>query len=187
MTPPQGLRLRLRAKRAADNFQTFDGIPGLFLRLDRLHELGASPHFLQNWRNGRNLGAAPAAPRHFKNHGSLDQHADWSETEWSRLEKLGKVEFFPGGIRPPRLNVNPCALLLKLRPGVSDEVTESEKYKARLIVDLTRGLVNPRMPCVAVAYGTVDKAVATLTKGCYMFVIDLTDAFFNWLVAEDSS
>ena len=102
MTPPQGLRLRFQAIRAAAESQPYEGIPGLFLRLDRLRHLGASPYHLSNWRYGRDLGAKEAPPRHFSNHPSLDQHSDWAEKEWylrmsvSQSIKWSEFLFFGG-------------------------------------------------------------------------------------------
>ena len=38
-----------------------------------------------------------------------------------------------------------------------------------------------------VNYGSVDKAVATMSRGCFLFVVDLADAFFNWRVSSEST
>ena len=96
----------------------------------------------------------------------------------SRLERLGKVQFFPvGEDRPALLNVNLCALLLKPRQGAEDAESIWNKYKARLICDLLKGGVNELLPKWTVHYGTVDLAISRMTSGGFLYVIDLADAF----------
>ena len=178
--------VRFAATQAASRPYTAD-VRGLRLNLDFLRTAGASDAFLRVWEVGVDLRATPATPRTHRNHPSLGQHSVWAERVWNRLEKLGKVEFFPDETCPPRLNVNPCGLILKERPGVDADLEKWERFKARLIVDLRRGRVNERLPAVGVAYGSVELAVATLHQGDYMFVLDLADCFFNWRVADDSA
>ena len=114
--------LRARIIRAAESATWFGGIPGLTLDIDELADLGADNEFLTWWEFSRSLDAPFAPPRFHKNHPSLLAHAPWADKEWERLERLGKVEFFPpGDPQPPQLNVNPCALLLKERPGAEDD------------------------------------------------------------------
>ena len=106
--------LRQSAVDASASARWFDGIPGLFLNIDRLSELGADNTFLSWWEHGRPLEAAPARPQQLLNHRSIEEHSAWAEREWARLESLGKVEFYPPGQPAPSdLTVNPCALLLK--------------------------------------------------------------------------
>ena len=83
------------------------------MNLDELRLLGASEDFLHAWEHGWNLEAMQAPVRFHKNHSSLVEHMDWAEEEWGRLEKLSKVRFLPDSSKPARLNVSPCALLLR--------------------------------------------------------------------------
>ena len=87
--------VRFAATQAASRPYTAD-VRGLRLNLDFLRTAGASDAFLRVWEVGVDLRATPATPRTHRNHPSLGQHSVWAEREWSRLEKLGKVEFFPG-------------------------------------------------------------------------------------------
>lgn len=176
-----------RVKEAACSSPGFTkGIRGLKLNLDELEAAGAQDRFMRIWEVGVPLKAQPAEPLDRRNHPSLlAAGPDWAYREWDRLEKLGKVEFL-GPSRPPRLNISPCALILKLRKDVPPSVCDEDRFKARLIVDLLRGRVNDRLPKVEVAYGTVEMAVDGIHPGDFLFVIDLKDAFFNWRV-EDSS
>jgi hypothetical protein len=94
---------------------------------------------------------------------------------------LGKVSFFPvDAPKPDQLNVNPCALLLKPREGISAEADIWERYKARLILDLRKGRINERAPSVGVAYGTVELAVARKKVNDFLFVTDWQDGLFGW-------
>ena len=154
------------------------------LQLDYLGSIGADASILSEWSTGVSLDASPAVPRRRRNHPSLSPHAQWAEIEWDRLEALGKIEFFPGSSRPERLNVSPCALILKEKPGVS---AGTVSWKARLIMDLARGQVNDRLPALGVNYGSLDLAASRIRPGDYLYVIDLADAFFNWPVDEHSS
>ena len=164
------------------------GTRGLNLNLDFLRRCGAKPDLLHSWQHGKPLHASAGKPTHLRNHPSLLQQAQLAKVEWERLETLGKVSLFdPGAPRSSKLNVNPCALLLKARDGVSESAPMAERMKARLIVDLTRGLVNPRLPQFGVAYGTIDLAVSRMTANQYLFVVDLKDAFFNWRISPDDS
>ena len=54
-------------------------------------------------------------------------------------------------------------------------------------MDLAKGGVNPRLPNVAMKYGSVDRAVAMMTRDRFLYVADLQDAFFNWRVHPESS
>ena len=149
-------------KKCVEGFSENPGRRGLYLRLEKLSALGANPNFIHEWSTGVSLGAAPAHPLSRRNHPSLSQNSSAADEEWSRLQKLGKVEFFSGGKRPPKLNINPCALILKEAP-----VNESggSTVKKRLILDLRRGQVNERLPAVDVDYGTVDIAASRISKG----------------------
>ena len=154
------------------------------LNLNYLRSLGADASLLSDWENGVSLEATPASPRRRRNHPSLAAHALWAESEWNRLESLGKLEFFRGPSRPELLNVNPCALILKEKPGASPG---TQAWKARLIMDLARGQVNDRLPTVGVRYGSLELAASRVLPGDFLCVIDLADAFFNWPVDELSS
>ena len=168
---------------AAAGAQWFAGIPGLFLDIDYLSDLGADSQFLHWWEHGRPLDGGAILPESRSNHPSLLVNAEWADREWGRLEQLGKVEFFPKNApKPDLLNINPCALLLKMRDGIDEDTPYWEQFKARLICDLSRGQVNEHMPRWQVAYGTVDIAISRLVQGGWMFVIDLADAFLNWKV-----
>ena len=162
-------------------------VPGLTLNFEYLRGIGAKQNFLHDWSAGRKLGSSPAIHREFRNHPSLNQNSTWADAEWNRLELLGKVSFFPRGEpRPTRLNASPCALLLKPREGADPEDDIQNRFKARLILDLRRGMVNPRMPDVGVNYGTVDRAVSMLRQNDWIFVVDMQDCFFfNWRVHPD--
>ena len=187
-TPARGLRLRWRAIAAARDSHWHDGIRGLCLRLDKLREWGVSASRLSTWREGHRLSAVPEDAKYRRNHPSLVKHSRWADMEWTRLESLGKIEFFPvGAPRPSCLNVNPCALLLKRRQGVPDGAPEEQQWTTQLIVNILGGGVNRRLAPYPVAYGTVEKAVSKLKRGSYMFVVDLADCFFNWRVHPDSA
>ena len=160
-----------------------DGIRGVVLNLDFLRDKGVSPCFLRQWRDGIALSADVIRPRHRANHPSMKQHDQWAEIEWSRLERLGKVTCLLGTSRPDSLNVNPCASILKEQHGASNDAPETDRYKARLIVDLRRGGVNPHLPAVEVHYGTVEQAVLQFSVNDFIFILDLQDCFFNWRVA----
>ena len=177
-----------KVKRENASMQWHHGVRGLTLDLDFLAVAGATSDFLQLWEHGVPLGALSAESRCTPNHPSVRTHNTWAENEWSRLEELGKVSFFPSGApRPLSLNVNPCGLLLKERAGSLPDASEQERWKARLILDLRKGRVNERVPHVGVSYGTVDMAVSRMHKGDFMFVVDLQDCFFNWRVCDADS
>ena len=107
--------------------------------------------------------AGTVSPESRHNHPSLDTNSDWAEREWNRLERLGKVQFFEKGApKPDLLNINPCALLLKEREGTDEATPWWERFKARLICDLSRGQVNEHMPRWQVQYGTVELAVSRM-------------------------
>ena len=181
-------QLRLSIRSAAESARWQHGIRGLYLNLEFLRKCGASPRILTTWQQGRALSAAPAEPTERANHPSLTENGKLANLEWARLSDLGKVTLFaPGRPRPPRLNVNPCALIAKVREGVADDAPKHERLKVRLIVDLTRGLVNPRLPEVGVKYGTLELAVSRMKVGDYLFVLDLKDAFFNWRVEPNDT
>ena len=88
---------------------------------------------------------------------------------------------------PHELNVNPCALLLKERPDVDENTPVSNRYKAKLLMDLLRGRVNERFPHWELRHGTVDLALSRMTRGEFSFVVDLQDCFLNWRLCEDDS
>ena len=142
--------------------QWHGNIRGLTLRLDRLKALGASAQFLQWWETGRPLNAAIGPQLNIRNHPSVKRHADWAEREWSRLNDLGEISFFPKGCKPPEVHINPCALLLKERPDADPNDPRIEQYKARLLCDFLRVQINERLPAIAVNYGSVDSAVDML-------------------------
>ena len=180
--------LRARINHAVSSFSWFQGIRGLCLRIDRLKHLGASNEFLRLWTIGHKLNASVATAKFRNNHPSFRAHELWAEKEFDRLHSLGKITLFPPNLpRPHNLNVNPCALLLKLIPSAASDAADEQKYKARLLMDLSAGGVNPRVPGVPVSYGTVDQAVAMLSPNGFIYVIDLQDAFFNWRVDLESS
>ena len=182
----ESLRERIRTGNAALSW--WQGIRGLTLRFDFLRSAGVSNAFLDRWLRGRPLDAPGAVPRHARNHPSCRENEEWAEREFSRLSSAGKVTLWaPGAPKPAGLNINPCALILKPRTDCAEEAPETDRFKARLIVDLRRGRVNEFLPEVPVNYGTLEQAVSRLTTGSWMFVLDLQDCFFNWRVAEDDT
>ena len=104
-----------------------------------------------------------------------------SSSVWSG--GTGSLQRQKGEPRPQRLNINPCALIIKSVPN--GDLPPSAK--TRLIVDLTRGGVNPRLPPHGVDYGTVELAASRIAEGDFLFVIDMQDAFLNWRVAPAST
>jgi len=132
---------RIKAGNAALQWES--GIRGLTLRFDFLEACGVAPEFLRIWRHGQAIGASGASASHSRNHPSCYEHEPWVEHAFDRLDTAGKIQLFaPGQARPPNLNVNPCALILKLRPDTADDVRALDRFKARLIVDLRRGRIN---------------------------------------------
>ena len=165
-----------------------NNIRGLTLNFKFLEQKGVSSGFLTQWMDGVKFHGDAVQPRFHRNHPSMTKHALWAEAEWSRLEKLGKLYFFPKGeSKPFGLNVNPCGLIIKARPDAQQAQNECDKYKVRLIVDLTRGLVNPALSNKAVQYGTVERAVSRMCSGDFLFVVDLMDCFFTWRVLPADS
>ena len=97
------------------------------LNFEKLESLGASGYFLHQWLHGYELGFSDRTAKIFKNHRSLRLNEGAAAREWVRLEKKGKVVFYPTGEDRPRgLNVNPCALLLKPRKDVGDDAPEEQ-------------------------------------------------------------
>ena len=185
---PFSSALRAYVESRSSRLTWWNNVPGLTLRLDFSESCGASVDFLKWWAEGEILDAAPDRPSVGRNHPSLATHDTWADKEWARCAALGKVSFFPRGApRPTGLHVSPCALLLKVREGVTETTEDHDRYKARLIVDLRRGRVNHRLPHIGVSYGTVDMAVSRLQAGPFIFKIDLQDSFFNWKVAPEDS
>ena len=138
--------------------------------------------------DGSALGEHDIEPCCHRNHPSIIKHSAWAERECLRLEALGKVSFLPkGSPKPTGLNVNPCGLILKPRPDADHEDDELDRYKARLVVDLTRGLVNPALPNRQVQYGTVEQAISQMRAGDFLYVIDLVDSFYIWRVLPADS
>ena len=177
-------RLQDEMQRAKAAFPWHGGEAGLTLDVEFLEALGAESRFVEWWSRGRPLGAQPGAIRRFKNHRSVATHSAWAEKEWSRLEELGKIEFFEEDEVPDELHVNPCALLLKPRHNVDPAAAVTERYKARLLMDLLKGGINERLPQWDVHYGTVDLALSRIRPGDFLFVIDLQDSFLNWLLID---
>ena len=181
-------RLQSSCKCALANTTWCNNIRGLTLNFKFLEQKGVSSGFLTQWMDGVKLHGDAVQPRFHRNHPSMTKHALWAEAEWSRLEKLGKLYFFPKGVSKPfGLNVNPCKLIIKARPDAQQAQNECDKYKVRLIVDLTRGLVNPALSNKAVQYGTVERAVSRMCSGDFLFVVDLMDCFFTWRVLPADS
>ena len=171
-----------------DSWGWHRNVRGLTLNFDFLRTKGVSSQFLSEWEYGCPLEGDSVVPRFHRNHSSMSQHAEWAEQEWSRLEALGKVRFFPKGCpKPPDLNVNPCGLILKRRPDAEHADNDADRYKARLVVDLTRGLVNPCLKNRQVHYGTVERAVSKMRQNDFLFVIDLMDCFYIWRVLPADS
>ena len=134
--------------------------------------------FLRWWERNHPVGAKAGAHVSVLNHRSVHEHSDWAEREWSRLEGLGKVQFFPvDSPFPLGLCAHPCALLLKERPNAPDDADDLDKYKARLICDLSRSRVNDLLSHWDDHYGTVGLAVSRMSSGSWLFVLDLADAF----------
>ena len=67
------------------------GVRGLRLRLGFLRSAGVAPHLLENWFEGKRLGAKTSVPKRFSNHPSVATYSEWAEREVDRLEGLGKV------------------------------------------------------------------------------------------------
>ena len=115
-----------------DNWAWHNGVRGLTLNFDVLRSKGVSPSFLKRWEQGTGLGGAEVEPRDHQNHPSMVKYSGWAEREWSRLDALGKVTFFPKDAPKPKyLNVNPCGLILKARPEAADTDDEIHRFKAR--------------------------------------------------------
>ena len=170
---------------AAASATWYEGTRGLYLNIVKLSSLGADSVFLDWWEYGRPLEAMPMNPTTSPNYRSLLANPTWAEKEWSRLEGLGKVEFFPRGAEPPGLNVNPCARLLKHRPEAPTDAPKEDRYKARLICDLSTGHVNSLLPHWDVHYGSIDLAISRMTQGAWLYVVDLADAFLSWKVRAE--
>lgn len=181
------LKLRHEIRTTVSGFAWHKNIKGLTLRADNLRTLGASEHFLDRWENGHALNLAAGAVETHANHKSLATNVAWADVEWSRLEALGKIEFFPPGVCPPNLHVNPCALLLKERPDTDAATPDAERFKARLLCDLLRSHINERLPKLSVNYGTVDLALSRMRTGVFLFVIDFADCFFHWKLSSQDS
>eukprot|EP00959_Pyramimonas_sp_CCMP1952_P161530 3377767-Pyramimonas_sp.AAC.1 len=110
------------------------GIRGLRLNVDFLRAAGAEDELLQRWEHGRPLEIASSLrPQRYDNRPSMPSHAQRAEREWSILERLGKINFFPRGVRPPGLHDNPCAIILKDKEGVPADRPEEERIKSRII------------------------------------------------------
>ena len=83
--------------------------------------------------------------------------------------------------KPPDLHVNPCGALIKQRKG-------EPGVKIRIIVDLLRSLLNENLDdsnTMESKNPSVCEAVESFTVGSFLFVIDLSDCFFHWLVKEE--
>lgn len=78
-----------------DSWGWHRNVRGLTLNFDFLRTKGVSSQFLSEWEYGCPLEGDSVVPRFHRNHSSMSQHAEWAEQEWSRLEALGKVRFFP--------------------------------------------------------------------------------------------
>ena len=65
------------------------GVRGLRLRLGLLRSAGVAPHLLENWFEGKRLGAKTSVPKRFSNHPSVATYSEWAEREVDRLEGLG--------------------------------------------------------------------------------------------------
>ena len=62
-----------------------------------------------------------------------------------------------------------------------------DRFKARLVCDLSKSLVNEKLPHWDVKYGSVDLAVSRLSHSAWLYVVDLADAFYNWKVSADDT
>ena len=153
---------------------------GMTLNIKRLREYGVDEDTVSKWVHGVDLGAEACPATEKRNHPSLNRYIKEATAEWSRLEDLGKVVFFNSFVRPDGLNVSPCAIIVK-----ESEVPDAPP-KSRLIMDLTKGGVNSRLPKQEVAYGSVELAASRIEHGSHMFVIDWSDAFFHWKVNKSS-
>ena len=127
--------LRAEVQTARIGTPWFAGIRGLQLQIDVLERLGAYADFLDMWQYGRSLEASTATVHETRNHPSLQKHAAWAEREWTRLEQFGKIVFFPiDAPRPPRLNVNPCALLLEATAGCRRSSSRRGAFQGSAVV-----------------------------------------------------
>ena len=68
--------LRRYVQRACESAEWFEGIPGLYLNIDKLSSLGADGMFLQWWEHGRPLEAKVGTPVSVLNHRSVLEHSE---------------------------------------------------------------------------------------------------------------
>ena len=173
----ESLRSQIRSKVA--DFREYNGVRGLYLRLDFLRAVGVPPATLEEWELGIHLQQSPDVPLWKKNHPSLCTHREEGEAELQKLAELHKLDWLqPASAEARSTNVNPGALISKITPdGV---------IKNRFIMDLRRGGVNARLPHWPVQYGCLDEVTSIIRRNDWLFVIDLADAFLNWKVHPDS-
>lgn len=158
-----------------------------------LKSIGCDPKYLKVWDEGWKLEPQNRLSDELKNHRSLDEVAERVHREYQRLEAKGKCTLFPPGEpKPDRLHVSPCAAVVtdkvyEAGGRVPEQVPWEEKTKLRIVLDLLRGGVNKELADVGVNFSSAEKAASMLTRNCWMWTIDLTDAFLNWRVHPDDT
>ena len=158
---------------------------GNALQLEAMRSLGASPELLERWEFGWPVARDTLVPADAPSHPSLAASAARVSAEWDRLAALGKIVWFAEGApKPAKLHVNPCAAIVKDRPGADPSLAEELRTKLRVIVDLRRGGVNSIAVDEGVDFASLEKVLGLMRPRDFVWVIDLTDAFYNWPVAE---
>jgi hypothetical protein len=153
-----------------------------------LEKMGADPILLKKWKDGWRINVDFECPHHIRNHPSLREHAARVVPEWDRNHELGKFTWFPPDApKPHKLHVSPCAAILKDRPGADPSASIEDRTKIRIIIDLLRGLVNAHVIDEEVDFATLERALSHLRKDWWLFVLDLSDAFFNWKIHPDDA
>ena len=92
---PRLAQFRETISQAACTAVWFDGIPGLYLDINELSELGADSQFLEWWECGRPLGGTAFQPGIFHNYPSMVDYEDWAERRMEPLRKPGKDPVLP--------------------------------------------------------------------------------------------
>lgn len=161
---------------------------GNTLNIDRWRDFTPAEH-LDILINGYDIPFHSEPHGMTKNHKSLRSVAEVASAEWTRLERLGKVEYFDE--KPPQLHATPVAGIVKTRPGIDSSDTSIpylERYKLRLITDLLRSGVNLASDAAPkCSFGNLDSGARLMTICGYLFVIDLSDAFFHWPISHSSA
>jgi len=167
--------------------------PGTQLKFNFLKSIDADPNLMEKWILGWPLDPDDRTSQEMKNHRSLDENSDRVHKEYVRLRKKGKVTLFPKGQRKPdRLHVSPCAAVITEKTIDTknrswEDIPIEEKTKLRIVLDLLRGRVNERLTAMEVDFTCSERAAKLMSKDCWIWTIDLTDAFLNWKVKEEGT